>query len=101
MSAMALNQQFANGSSRLARQVEGAHAPEPVVGAARSGDLFATMTEVPDGIASACALALPEMDEEFLRKLLAHLDKVPTICIPIPPQAQVVTIEVPPLPRID
>jgi hypothetical protein len=102
MSALALNQQFRSGSVRMARQLEGEHAPKPVVAAARVGDLFATMTEVPDGVASACALGLPELsDQELERKLLSHLDRLQMICVPIPARSEVVVIEVPPLPRLD
>jgi hypothetical protein len=102
MSALALNQQFRSGSSRMARQLEGEHAPKQVVAAARPGDLFATMTEGPEGTASACALGLPDLsDEELERKLLSHLDRLQMICVPIPERAEVVAIEVPPLPRLD
>jgi hypothetical protein len=97
-----MNRQFRGGSIRWARQLEGEHAPTPIVGAAQPGDLFATMTEVPDGLASACAMGLPELsDEQLERKLLAHLDKVQVICTVIPDDADLVTIEVPPFPRLD
>jgi hypothetical protein len=60
------------------------------------------MTEVPEGTASACALGLPDLsDEELERKLLSHLDRLQMICVPIPERAEVVAIEVPPLPRLD
>jgi len=86
----------------MARQLEGEHAPKPVVAAARAGDLFATMTEVPEGVASACALGLPDLsDQELERKLLSHLDRLQMICVPIPARTEVVVIEVPPLPRLD
>jgi predicted Ser/Thr protein kinase len=102
MSALALNQQFRSGSVRMARQLEGEHAPKPVVAVARPGDLFATMTEVPEGVASACALGLPDLsDQELERKLLSHLDRLQMICVPIPARTDVVAIEVPPLPRLD
>jgi len=102
MTALAINQQFRGGSVRFARQLEGEHAPKEVVGAARPGDLFATVTDVPDGVASACALGLPELsDDEIGRKLMAHLDKIQVICTPIPENTDVLTIEVPPFPRLD
>jgi hypothetical protein len=102
MSALALNQQFRSGSVRMARQLEGEHAPKPVVAAARAGDLFATMTEVPEGTASACALGLPDLsDQELERKLLSHLDRLQMSCVPIPARSDLVVIEVPPLPRLD
>jgi predicted Ser/Thr protein kinase len=102
MNLLEMNRQFRGRSHRWARQLEGEHAPKEVVAAARPGDLFATMTAVPEGVASACALGLPEfLDEEHTRKLNAHLDKVQVICTPIPEDANVVTLEVPPFPRLD
>jgi hypothetical protein len=102
MNFLAMKRQFRGGSTRLARQLEGEHAPSQVVAAARPGDLFATMTEVPDGTASACAFGLADLsDEELQRKLYAHLDKLQVICTQIPEDAELVTIEVPPFPRLD
>ena len=102
MSALAINQQFRGGSVRFARQLEGEHAPKEVVAAARPGDLFATVSDVPAGVASACALGLPELsDDEIGRKLMAHLDKIQVVCTPIPENTNVLTIEVPPFPRLD
>jgi len=99
---LAMRRQLRGGSLRLARQLEGEHAPNPVMAAARPGDLFATMTEVPDGVASACALGLPELpDDEVMHKLSAHFDKLQVICTVIPDDADLVTIEVPPFPRLD
>jgi len=102
MSFLAMRRQFRGGSLRLARQLEGERAPKQVVAAAQPGDLFATMPEVPDGVASACAFGLPDLsDEELLRKLNAHLDKLQVICTQIPDDAELVTIDVPPFPRLD
>jgi hypothetical protein len=100
--ALEMNRQFRGGSIRLARQLEGEHAPKEIVAATQPGDLFATMTEVPEGVASACALGLPELsDEELEHKLLAHLDRIQVICAPIPDGASFVMIQVPPFPRLD
>jgi hypothetical protein len=102
MSAADINAQFHGGTFTYARQLEGEHAPKQVVATARAGDLFATINDIPAGSASACAIALPELnDNETERKLTANLDKLQMICALIPPQADVVTIEVPPLPRLD
>ena len=102
MSFLAMRRQFRAGSLRPARELEGEHAPNQVVAAARPGDLFATMAEVPDGVASACAYGLPDTsDDELMRKLNAHLDKLQVICTQIPDDAELVTIEVPPFPRLD
>lgn len=99
MSFLEIKRRFHGGSIsiRFARQLEGEHAPSQLAGAAQPGDLFATMTEVPDGVASACAFALPETsEEEFMRKSDGHLDKLQVICTEIPEAAELVTIEVPP-----
>jgi predicted Ser/Thr protein kinase len=102
MSFLAMQRQLRSGSARLARQLEGEHAPKQIVASAQPGDLFATMTEVPDGVASACAFGLPEQsDEGLMRKLNAHLDKLQVICTPIPEDAELVTVDVPPFPRLD
>ena len=100
--ALEMNRQFRAGSIRWARQLEGEHAPKEIVAAAQPGDLFATMTEVPEGAASACALGLPELsDEELEHKLYAHLDRVQVICAVIPEGASFVMVQVPPFPRLD
>jgi predicted Ser/Thr protein kinase len=102
MSVAALSQLFRGGTMSMARQLEGERAPRQVVGAAQPGDLFATVSDVPDGVASACALGLPVLsDEELARKVNNNLDKISMVCAPIPDKAEVVTIEVPPLPRLD
>jgi predicted Ser/Thr protein kinase len=102
MNALEVNRQFRGGSFRRARQLEGERAPKPIVMAAQPGDLFATMTDVPDGLASACALGLPELnDEELNSKIKVHLDKIQVICVVIPESAELVTIAVPPFPRLD
>jgi hypothetical protein len=100
--ALDMNRRFRGGSVRWARQLEGEHAPKEIVAAAHPGDLFATMTEVPEGPSSACAMGLPELsDEELEHKLFAHLDRLQVICAPIPEDADLVTVEVPPFPRLD
>jgi hypothetical protein len=100
--ALEMNRHFRGGSIRWARQLEGEHAARPVVEASQPGDLFATMTEVPDGPASACAMGLPELsDDELEHKLYAHLDRLQVICVAIPEDTDLVTILVPPFPRLD
>ncbi|HWU90464.1 MAG TPA: hypothetical protein VN253_24535, partial [Kofleriaceae bacterium] len=88
---------------RLARQIEGEHAPPSVVQRARAGDMFATMNEVPEGVATACAIGLPAdiSDRELERKINANLSKIEVRCEPIPPDADTVLVEVPPWPRLD
>lgn len=104
MSFLEIKRQFHGGSIsiRYAHQLEGEHVPSRLVEAAQPGDLFATMTEVPDGVASACAFALPEVPyEEFMRKMYAHYDKLQVICTEFHENAEFVTLEVPPPPRFD
>jgi predicted Ser/Thr protein kinase len=102
MNFLAMQRQLRGASARLARQLEGEHAPKQIVEAAHPGDLFVTMTEVPDGVASACAFGLPELsDEDLTHKLNSHLDKLQVICTVIPEDAELVTIEVPPFPRLE
>ena len=88
---------------RLARQIEGEHAPRPVIERARAGDLFATVNEAPEGVTTACAIGLPPdlSDRELDRKVNANLSKIEVRCEPIPPDADVVVVEVPPWPRLD
>jgi hypothetical protein len=100
--ALDMNRRFPGGSVRWARQLEGEHAARQIVEAAQPGDLFATMTEVPDSPASACAMGLPELsDDELEHKLYAHLDRLQVICVPIADDTDLVTILVPPFPRLD
>jgi hypothetical protein len=61
------------------------------------------MTEIPDGVASVCALGLPGAlsDEATGKKVRSHLDKLQVICVPVPSDTNLVTVEVPPIPRLD
>jgi hypothetical protein len=102
MNLREMNLQFRGGTIRWGRGIDGEHAPKEVVAAAQPGDLFATMPETPEGVASACALSLPDFSEDqFSRKIDAHRDKVQVICADIPENASLVTIEVPPFPRLE
>ncbi|HEY0195230.1 MAG TPA: serine/threonine-protein kinase [Kofleriaceae bacterium] len=102
MNAFEMNKQFRGGVTRWARQIEGENAPKEVVAAAQPGDLFATMTEVPDGPATACALGMPELSNDSIeRKMSAQLAKLQFICQPIADDASVVLVHVPPVPRLD
>jgi hypothetical protein len=100
--AKAINQKMRGATIRFARQLDTESAPKEVVASARSGDLYATIADVPEGVASACAFALPEMSgPEGDHKVTANLEKIQVICTPIPEHAALVTIEVPPFPRLD
>jgi hypothetical protein len=98
-----LAKEFRSAKFRLARQIEGEHAPPQVVGRAHSGDMFATVAEAPEGVATACAIGLPSdlSDRELDRKVNANLSKIEVRCEPIAPDADVVVVEVPPWPRLD
>ena len=93
---------FQGGNQREARQLEGERGPPAVIGVARTGDLFAT-TEAPNGAATACAVGLPAdvADPKLEKKVLENMAKVEVRCVPIPPGAEVVVVEVPPFPRLD
>jgi len=90
-------------NERLALQIEGEHAPPPIVARARAGDMFATMNGVPEGAATACAIGLPAdlSDRDLDAKLNANLAKIEVRCEPIPLDADAVVVEVPPPPRLD
>jgi len=101
--ALELSKELSSANQRLALQIEGEHAPPAVVGRARAGDMFATMNEVPEGAATACAIGLPAdlSDRDFDAKLYANLVRIQVRCEPIPTGADVVVVEVPPPPRMD
>jgi hypothetical protein len=101
--ALEMSRELRSANARLALQLEGEHAPPPVVGRARAGDMFATMNEVPEGIAAACAIGLPSDlgDRDLDSKLNANLAKIEVRCEPIPADAEVAVVEVPPWPRLD
>ncbi len=93
----------ASSTARLARPIIGESAPQAVREVARPDDLFATMSEVPEGVASACGIALPaDLSAPNLQSQIDNnLEKIEVRCAPIGPDDTVVTIEVPPWPRLD
>ncbi|MFN0252019.1 MAG: protein kinase domain-containing protein [Kofleriaceae bacterium] len=101
--AKGLTERLDATTARLARPIVGETAPQLVREVARPDDLYATMSEVPDGIASACALALPAdlTDPDLQPKIDNNLEKIEVRCTAIDPDSTVVTIEVPPWPRLD
>jgi predicted Ser/Thr protein kinase len=97
-----LVEQLSSGSVRWARQLEGEQAPKNVLAKFKPGDMYATVRDVPDGEASACAIGLPDkLDEALARQLRTHMDKVEVRCTPVAPDQDVVVVEVPPFPRLD
>lgn len=102
LTAAELTRMLGIQAMRFARVIEGEHAPPAVLVLAHPGDLFATLTDVGPGDESACAIALPnDMDEELQHKTDRSYDKLMFRCVPIPPDAKVVTVEVAPWPRLD
>jgi hypothetical protein len=98
----ALNEELRTGNVRAARQLEGEQAPKNVLAHFKPGDMYATVRDVPDGDASACAIGLPDkLDEALARKVRDHMDKVEVRCVPVTPDQVVVVVEVPPFPRLD
>jgi predicted Ser/Thr protein kinase len=101
--AKGLTEKLDASGERLARPIIGEAAPQVVRERARPDDLFATMTEVPDGIATACGIALPaDLTAPNLQAQIDNnLEKIEVRCVPIDADATVVIVEVPPWPRLD
>jgi predicted Ser/Thr protein kinase len=88
---------------RSALRIEGEHAPPSVLAVAKPGDVYATVSDAPEGPASACAIGMPSevTDPDLDQKIPAHLDKIEVRCVPLAENASVVLVEVPPWPRFD
>jgi hypothetical protein len=100
--ALEMNRDFHSANDRLARQIEGERAPDAARAVARAGDMYATMNEVPEGAATACAIGLPaDLSERDLpARINANLAKIEVRCTSIPAGAEAVVVEVPPWPRL-
>ena len=85
----------------VARPAHGETPPE--AGKLASGDLLATFASAPLGTATACAIGLSGdfTDPAFLDKVRQHSDELEVRCVPVTPDAKAVTIEVPPMKRMD
>ncbi|MGE3765692.1 MAG: protein kinase [Kofleriaceae bacterium] len=101
--AKGLQERIGATTARLARPIIGEAAPQAVREVARPDDLFATMTEVPDGVATACGVGLPAdlAAPDLQSQIDNNLEKIEVRCVPIHPDDTVVTVEVPPWPRFD
>jgi len=88
---------------RSALRIEGEHAPASVLAVAKPGDVYATVSDAPEGRASACAIGMPSevTDPDLDQKIPTHLDKIEVRCVPLDERAEVVLVEVPPWPRFD
>ncbi len=101
--ASTINIAAVSASLKIANHIEGATADERIKLAAKPGDLFATITDIPDGAQSACAVAMPSdmSDPAMTQKIIAHLDRLEVRCAPIKDTNELIVLEVPPLPRLD
>lgn len=103
-SALEINERLRTAAVRMGAPILGEQAPRAVLAKAKLRDLYATMTEVPEGEASACALGLPkDMDPEMGKRLQnpENLAKITVTCVRIAPTDEVVVVEVVPWPRFD
>jgi hypothetical protein len=101
---LAIKESLRTAAVRFGTPILGEQAPKPVLEKAKLGDLFATVSEVPEGEASACAIGLPRnLDPDTGKKLQnpANMARVAVPCVPIGPTDEVVVVEVPPWPRLD
>jgi hypothetical protein len=94
-----------NLQSKLAVPIRSDTDSGAVLAKTKPGDVFATLTQVPAGEISVCAIPLPEhIDDVALDKTLrdpANMVKVPVTCIPVGLTDDVVVVQVPPWPRFD
>jgi hypothetical protein len=86
----------------LARPSLGGETP-PELGKLLPGDTIATFPNAPAGNATACAIGFSGdfADPAFREKLQRHVDELELRCVPVAPDAKAVTIEVPPMKRLD
>jgi hypothetical protein len=85
----------------VARPMTGETPPE--LGKLLPGDLVATFANAPAGSASVCALGLSGDfgDPGFREKVQSHIEELDVRCVPVAGDAKAITIEVPPMKRID
>ena len=87
-----------------AQELDPTRATAAVMARSRMGDLHA-IADVPAApAASACALSMPRndlIDAKTANRILSHYDQLRWRCVPIPEDAEVVVVEIPPLPRFD
>jgi hypothetical protein len=100
--AAEINRNLATAVARLARPPDPELTPSAAIGSVAPGDLYASMTDAPEGEVSACAVALPAdlSDPAVQKKLVAHLDQIVFTCVPVMTK-EIIVIEVPPFPRLD
>ena len=98
-----LNADIVSASVKIASHLEGTSPPAAIKAHAKKGDLWATMTDVPDGPTSVCALGLPaDMSDPTLQaKLMSILDRFEVHCVPVPDTTEPIVVETSPAPRLD
>jgi hypothetical protein len=86
-----------------AKPVVGERVPKPLIGKVEPGQLVAELKSVTPGPHTACGLGLSGdvTKSEFWQRLEINLDRVPVVCVPLGAKQDTLTIEVPPLPRLD
>ncbi|HEY5952498.1 MAG TPA: protein kinase, partial [Kofleriaceae bacterium] len=77
--------------------------PPPELGKLLPGDTVATFANAPLGAASACAIGISGdfSDPAFREKFQRHVDDLEVRCVPVASDAKAVTVEVPPMKRLD
>jgi hypothetical protein len=94
-----------NASSKIAMSMQAEQDSPKVHEKSKPNDLYALVTEVPEGEASACAFPMPQrLDDPELTNVMQkpeNLAKIPVTCIPVAPSDEVVVISVSPWPRFD
>jgi hypothetical protein len=101
--ASELNAQTVSASAKLASHLEGTSPPAGIKKLAKTGDLWATVSEIPDGPASVCAVGLPAdlSDPSLQARLVTVLDRFEVHCVPVPDTAEPIVVETSPAPRLD
>jgi hypothetical protein len=101
--ASELNKDIVSASQKLAAHVEGTSPPAAIKSHARTGDLWATMPDIPDGDVSVCAVGLPAdlSDPTLNAKLMTVLDRFEVHCVLVPATTDPILVETPPAPRFD
>ena len=101
-SAAVITKKLESAVVRLARQPEQARPPRAVLAQTKPGDLYAKMTDIPDGTVSACAVALSAgFNEATQLKIVSQLDKIEFQCAVVSPDQDVIVLEVQPPPRLE
>lgn len=94
-----------NASTKLAMPMQAEQASPRVHEKSKPNDLYALVTEVPEGEASACSFPLPQrLDDPELQEAMQkpeNLAKIPVTCVPVSATDEIVVISVQPWPRFD